>query len=103
MADAPTMFASLEGLPTTMGAGHSPKNLKPIDSDREFKSRYDEDTMVVGTEGFTIFASLNYHPDLEDAGSNFVEGEQIVGQVTPKTYFRFTIGKTPSYSFYFGS
>tara|TARA_Y100000992_G_scaffold249845_1_gene181679 strand:- start:1879 stop:3249 length:1371 start_codon:yes stop_codon:yes gene_type:complete len=111
MADAPTMFASLEGLPTTMGAGHTPKNLKPIDtgvplpainSDREFKSRYDEDTMVVGTEGFTIFASLNYHPDLEDVGSNFVEGDKVVGQVTPKTYFRFTIGKTPSYSFYFG-
>ncbi len=111
MADAPSMFASLEGLPTSIGAGHVAKNLKSfstgvplpaINSDREFKTRYNDDTMVVGTKGFTIYASLEYHSDFENEGANFVDGQPFEGQVTPKTYFRFTIGNTPTYSFYFG-
>ena len=101
------MFASLEGLPTTMGVGKLPSNMKAIStgvslpaitSDREFKARYEKDTIVVGTKDFTVFASLDNHKELEDVGSN----GGFVGQVTPKTYFCFTIGKTPSYSFYFG-
>ena len=107
MADASMMFASLEGLPTTMGVGNVPANMKPIstgvtlpaiNSDREFKARYKKDTMVVGNDGFTIFVSMENHTELENVGSN----GGFMGQVTPKTYFQFTIGKTPSYSFYFG-
>ncbi len=101
------MFASLEGLPTTMGAGKLPSNMKPIStgvslpaisSDREFKTRYKTDTMVIGNDGFTIFASMENHSELENLGSN----GGFEGQVTPKTYFQFTVGKTPLYSFYFG-
>ena len=49
MADKTSMFASLEGLPTTMGGGELFKKIKPFStgidlpatsSDREFKKKY---------------------------------------------------------------
>jgi hypothetical protein len=103
MAKKTSMFASLEGLPTNMGSGNSYSKMKPIskgvslpasDTDREFKKAYDTESMVVNTKGFTIFVSLDTDKD-SDTG-------MLGGNTPPTTYFKFTIGETPSFSFYFG-
>ena len=97
------MFASLEGLPTTMGGGKAYSKMKPIsegvslpasDTDREFKKAYDSEPMDIKTDGFTIFISLDTDKD-SDTGL-------LGGNTPPTTYFKFTIGKTPTFSFYFG-
>jgi hypothetical protein len=97
------MFASLEGLPTNMGSGKSYSKMKPIskgvslpasDTDREFKKAYDTESMVVNKKGFTMFMSLDTDKD-SDTG-------MLGGNTPPTTYFKFTIGETPSFSFYFG-
>ena len=97
------MFASLEGLPTNMGSGKSYSKMKPIskgvslpasNTDREFKKAYDTESMVVNTKGFTMFMSLDTDKD-SDTG-------MLGGNTPPTTYFKFTIGETPSFSFYFG-
>ena len=108
MADTTSMFASLEGLPTTMGGGETYKNMNPISKgvplpatsdDRAYKAKYDTDDISVTTEGFTVFMSLEAHP----AGANMVKDKSGKGfETPPQTFFRFTIGKTPTYSFYFG-
>jgi hypothetical protein len=103
MAKKTSMFASLEGLPTNMGSGKSYSKMKPIskgvslpasNTDREFKKAYDTESMVVNTKGFTIFMSLDTDKD-SDTG-------MLGGNTPPTTYFKFTIGETPSFSFYFG-
>jgi len=103
MAKKTSMFASLEGLPTTMGGGNAYSKMKPLskgvslpasDSDREFKKKYDTEPMDVTTKGFTIFISLNTDKD-SDTG-------MLGGNTPPTTYFKFTIGETPTFSFYFG-
>jgi len=108
MADKTSMFASLEGLPTTMGGGETYKNMNPISKgvtlpatsdDRAYKAKYDTDDISVTTDGFTVFMSLAAHP----AGANMVKDKSGKGfETPPQTFFRFTIGKTPTYSFYFG-
>ena len=104
-----SVFASLQGLPTTLGEGEVYSALKPIhkgvnlpatDNDRQFKSRYDTEFMRVDTEDFTVFVSLEGATGVEHAGIN---GGVKDRQRTPTTYFQFTVGKTPMYSFYFGS
>lgn len=86
-----------------MGSGNSYPKMKPIskgvslpasDTDREFKKAYDTESMVVNTKGFTIFMSLDTDKD-SDTG-------MLGGNTPPTTYFKFTIGETPSFSFYFG-
>ena len=86
-----------------MGSGNSYSKMKPIskgvslpasDTDREFKKAYDTESMVVNTKGFTIFMSLDTDKD-SDTG-------MLGGNTPPTTYFKFTIGETPSFSFYFG-
>ena len=103
MAKKTSMFASLEGLPTNMGSGKSSSKMKPIskgvslpasNTDREFKKAYDTESMVVNTKGFTMFMSLDTDKD-SDTG-------MLGGNTPPTTYFKFTIGETPSFSFYFG-
>jgi hypothetical protein len=103
MAKKTSMFASLEGLPTNMGSGKSYSKMKPIskgvslpasNTDREFKKAYDTESMVVNTKGFTMFMSLDTDKD-SDTG-------MLGGNTPPTTYFKFTIGETPSFSFYFG-
>jgi hypothetical protein len=103
MAKKTSMFASLEGLPTNMGSGKSYSKMKPIskgvslpasDTDREFKKAYDTESMVVNKKGFTMFMSLDTDKD-SDTG-------MLGGNTPPTTYFKFTIGETPSFSFYFG-
>jgi len=69
-------------------------SLPASDTDREFKKAYDTESMVVNTKGFTIFISLNTDKD-SDTGL-------LGGNTPPTTYFKFTIGETPSFSFYFG-
>lgn len=105
MADKTSMFASLEGLPTTMGGGELFKKIKPVStgidlpatsSDREFKKKYDEQAMGIDTDGFTIYVSLNSSKDMDEM---FYDGDTVT---PPTTYFRFKIGETPTYSFYFG-
>ncbi len=107
MAKAKSVFADLQGLPTSMGAGEIYKDMKPegkgVDlpasqSDREFKKKYETAPMSITTEGFTIFISLDGATAIEEAGGN----GGVEAQRTPKTYFKFTIGETPTYSFYFG-
>tara|TARA_Y100000310_G_scaffold97721_1_gene95357 strand:- start:10 stop:1359 length:1350 start_codon:yes stop_codon:yes gene_type:complete len=107
MATKGSVFASLEGLPSALGAGEVYSAMEPVskgvdlpasDSEREFKKKYDTDSMAVTTDGFTLFVSLDYAEAFEDAGGN---GE-VVGQRTPKTFFKFTIGESPTYSFFFG-
>ena len=107
MATKGSVFASLQGLPSSMGAGEVYSSMKPIskgvdlpasESDREFKKKYDTENIFVATDGFTLFVSLDYADKFEGAGGN----GGVVGQRTPKTYFKFTIGETPTYSFYFG-
>jgi hypothetical protein len=103
MAKKTSMFASLEGLPTTMGGGKAYPKMKPIsegvnlpasDTDREFKKAYDTEAMDIDTKGFTIFISLDTDKD-SDTG-------MLGGNTPPTTYFKFTIGETPTFSFYFG-
>jgi hypothetical protein len=103
MAKKTSMFASLEGLPTTMGGGKAYPKMKPIsegvnlpasDTNREFKKAYDTEAMDIDTKGFTIFISLNTDKD-SDTG-------MLGGNTPPTTYFKFTIGETPTFSFYFG-
>jgi len=86
-----------------MGSGNSYSKMKPIskgvslpasDTDREFKKAYDTESMVVNTKGFTIFVSLDTDKD-SDTG-------MLGGNTPATTYFKFTIGETPSFSFYFG-
>ena len=86
-----------------MGSGKSYSKMKPIskgvslpasNTDREFKKAYDTESMVVNTKGFTIFMSLDTDKD-SDTG-------MLGGNTPPTTYFKFTIGETPSFSFYFG-
>ena len=107
MATKASVFADLEGLPSSFGAGEIYSAMKPISkgldlpankSDREFKKKYDSSVIGVGTDGFTIFVSLNSHTSFEEQGGN----GQVMKQRTPNTYFKFTIGETPTYSFYFG-
>ena len=107
MATKGAVFASLQGLPTKMGAGEVYSKMKSTskgldlpasESDREFKKKWDSETMAIDTTGFTIFTSLECASQFELAGGNgLVQAER-----TPKTYFKFTIGSTPTYSFYFG-
>ena len=108
MATKVSVFADLEDLPTTMGDGEVYDAMNPYgegvdlpagESDREFKKIYDNQPMLVSTDGFTIFVSLN-HNDAEEKGMN--GGKDNRRQRTPKTYFKFTVGETPTYSFYFG-
>ena len=89
MAKKTSMFASLEGLPTTMGGGKAYSKMKPIsegvslpasDTDREFKKAYDTTAMVVNTKGFTIFMSLDTDKD-SDTG-------MLSGNTPPTTYFK---------------
>ena len=108
MADKTSMFASLEGLPTTMGGGAIYRNMKPISKgvplpatsdDRAYKAKYDTDDISVTTDGFTVFMSLEAHL----SGANMVKDKSGKGfETPPQTFFRFTIGKTPTFSFYFG-
>ena len=86
-----------------MGSGKSYSKMKPIskgvslpasDTDREFKKAYDTESMVVNKKGFTMFMSLDTDKD-SDTG-------MLGGNTPPTTYFKFTIGETPSFSFYFG-
>jgi hypothetical protein len=69
-------------------------SLPASNTDREFKKAYDTESMVVNTKGFTIFMSLDTDKD-SDTG-------MLGGNTPPTTYFKFTIGETPSFSFYFG-
>ena len=107
MATKASVFADLEGLPSSFGAGEIYSAMKPISkgldlpankSNREFKKKYDSSVIAVDTDGFTIFVSLNSHTSFEEQGGN----GQVMKQRTPHTYFKFTIGETPTYSFYFG-
>jgi len=107
MAKGKSVFADLQGLPTAMGAGEIYKQLKPISkgvdlpasqSDREIKKKFDTEPMSITTDGFTIFASLKGASEAEKKGVN----GGVPAERTPKTYFKFTVGETPTYSFYFG-
>ncbi len=107
MAKGKSVFADLQGLPTSMGAGEIYKQLKPISkgvdlpasqSDREIKKKFDTEPMSITTDGFTIFASLKGASEAEKKGVN----GGVPAERTPKTYFKFTVGETPTYSFYFG-
>ncbi len=107
MAKAKSVFANLQGFPTEMGAGEIYTDMSPegkgvdlpaSDSDREFKKKWDTEGMSITTDGFTIFVSMDGAVALEEKGGN----GGVQAQRTPTTYFKFTIGKTPTYSFYFG-
>ena len=110
MASKKSVFAMLENLPTAVSGGELYKNNKPtgkgvafpsMSSDREMKSKWLTDTISVTEDGFTVFASMGHHAKLEEAGGN--GGPTKAGQRTPSnTYFKFTVGETPTYSFYFG-
>ena len=89
-----------------MGGGELFKKIKPVStgidlpatsSDREFKKKYDEQAMGIDTDGFTIYVSLNSSKDMDEM---FYDGDTVT---PPTTYFRFKIGETPTYSFYFGN
>jgi len=95
-------FASLQGLPTSLTQGKVYSKMKPVSTgvdlpasqnDREYKSVYEDKKMVVTTKGFTIFLSLSPNADFDDGLNK--------GQ-TPPTYFKFTVGESPTYSFFFG-
>jgi len=107
MATKESVYADLEGLPTSLGGGEIYSSMKPIstgvdlpasESDRKFKKKYDTENIVVTTDGFTIFVSLEGAVSFEEEGGN----AGVKHQRTPTTYFKFTIGETPTYSFYFG-
>tara|TARA_Y100000992_G_scaffold278564_1_gene224208 strand:- start:8987 stop:10345 length:1359 start_codon:yes stop_codon:yes gene_type:complete len=103
MAKGKSVFADLQGLPTSMGAGEIYKQMKPVSkgvdlpasqSDREIKKKYDDEPISVDTDGFTIYASMQ--------GAEFTEKKLYNEVRTPKTYFKFTVGQASTYSFYFG-
>ena len=103
------VFADLQGLPTSMGGGEIYTAMKPVSTgvdlpasqtDREYKKKYDTESMSIDTEGFTIYVSLEGSTKVEELGGN--GGVNHKKQRTPKTYFKFTIGESPTYSFYFG-
>ena len=107
MATKGSVFASLQGLPSSFGAGEVYSSMKPIskgvdlpasESDRVFKKKYDTENIFVATDGFTLFVSLEGALSFEEPGGN----GGVRGQRTPTTYFKFTIGEAPTYSFYFG-
>jgi len=107
MAKSKSVFANLQGFPTEMGAGEIYTDMSPegkgvdlpaSESDREFKKKWETEAMSISTDGFTIFTSMNGAVRLEEKGGN----GGVKGQRTPTTYFKFTIGQTPTYSFYFG-
>ena len=95
-------FASLQGLPTTLSVGKVYSKMKPTssgvslpagESDREYKLIYDTTKMVVKTDGFTVYVAMQPLTMMDDALNN---------SSTPPTYFKFTVGETPTYSFFFG-
>ena len=95
-------FASLQGLPTSLSVGKVYSKLKPTssgvslpagESDRKYKSIYDNEKMVVATDGFTVYVAMQPLTMMDDALNN---------SSTPPTYFKFTVGETPTYSFFFG-
>jgi hypothetical protein len=95
-------FASLQGLPTSLTQGKAYSKMKPVSTgvnlpasqtDREYKSIYTNEKMVIDTDGFTIFASIS---------PNVMFDEGMNGGQTPPTYFKFTVGKSPTYAFFFG-
>jgi hypothetical protein len=108
MASKNSVFATLENMPTAISGGELYKNnkadgkgvdLPSMSSDRSMKSKWLTDTISVTEDGFTIFVSMKNHSQLEDSGGN----GGVAGQRTPSnTYFKFTVGETPTYSFYFG-
>jgi len=109
MATKGSVFTSLQGLPSSFGAGEIYSSMNPIstgvdlpasESDREFKKKYDTENIFVATDGFTLYASLMGAKAFEMAGGN--GGGDFMKERTPKTYFKFTIGEAPTYSFYFG-
>ena len=95
-------FASLQGLPTTLSVGKVYSKMKPTssgvplpagESDRVYKLIYDTTKMVVKTDGFTVYVAMQPLTMMDDALNN---------SSTPPTYFKFTVGETPTYSFFFG-
>ena len=114
MATNASVFADLQGLPTSLGEGVVYDEMKPLSkgvdlpasqSDRKFKNIYTgkkAQTMKLGEgdEGFTIFISLEYSESFDPLLSSVAGG--IEKQRTPKVFIKCTIGKTPTYSFYFG-
>ncbi len=107
MATKASVFADLQGLPSSLGAGEIYGAMTPLstgvdlpasDSDRKIKKKYQTEIIDVDTDGFTIYVSLDCAINYELLGGN----GQVKSQRTPKTYFKFTVGKTPTYSFYFG-
>ena len=95
-------FASLQGLPTSLSVGKVYSKLKPTssgvslpagESDREYKLIYDTTKMVVKTDGFTVYVAMQPLTATD---------EPINKSSTPPTYFKFTVGETPTYSFFFG-
>ncbi len=107
MAKAKSVFANLQGFPTEMGAGEVYADMSPegkgvdlpaSDSDRELKKKWDTEPLGITTDGFTIFVSMDGAVALEEKGGN----GGVTAQRTPTTYFKFTVGQTPTYSFYFG-
>jgi hypothetical protein len=100
-----SVFASLQGLPTTLTNGKIfPKmesntldgisGLPASEGDREYKQKYESEPIIVDEEGFTIYLSLKRAAGMDAA---------INDDDTPDTTFvRFTVGKSPTYSFFFG-
>jgi len=108
MASKNSVFAILENFPTAKSGGELYEGNKPagkgvnlpsFSSDRELKPKWKTDTISVTEDGFTIFVSMKGQEKLEMSGGN----GGIKAQRTPSvTYFKFTVGETPTYSFYFG-
>jgi len=108
MASKNSVFAILENFPTAKSGGELYDDNKPagkgvdlpsFSSDREMKPKWLKDTISVTEDGFTVFVSMDAHTKLEESGGN----GGIKAQRTPSnTYFKFTVGETPTYSFYFG-
>ena len=79
MATKGSVFTSLQGLPSSFGAGEIYSSMNPIstgvdlpasESDREFKKKYDTENIFVATDGFTLYASLMGAKAFEMAGGN---------------------------------
>ena len=73
------VFADLQGLPTSMGGGEIYTAMKPVSTgvdlpasqtDREYKKKYDTESMSIDTEGFTIYVSLEGSTKVEELGGN---------------------------------
>ena len=108
MAATKSVFANLENIPTEFGVGKIYTAMAAVgkgvafpslkDVGRELKQKWKEgETMQVKEKGFTVFSSMDGNGQVESAGFG---GSATVR--TPPTYFKFTIGETPTYSFYFG-